>query len=81
MEENLLQCIFRGIFNTMKIYSHYHVVQWQVSRAVAVVSLCAAKHLDSLNAIHAKVSCALILDVNKFSRVEFSSSARHTEIF
>ena len=50
----------------MKIYHHYHVVQWKVSRAVAVLSLGAATYLDSLYAIHAKVSCTLILDINNF---------------
>ena len=65
----------------MKIYSHYHVVQWQVSRAVAVLSLCAATHLDSLNAIHAKVSCALILDANySFERIIFVVCQTHKNI-
>ena len=44
------------IFNTLKIYGHYHVVQWQVSRALAVLSLCAATYLDFLHTIVQKVA-------------------------
>ena len=41
-------------------YVQYYLVQWQLSRAVAVLGLCAAMHLDSL---HTKFSSFIIFVV------------------